>query len=128
LVNKKYILNRFIDSILDSMTEEQKDAIASVLIYQKFQKGDLIVRQGDQASSFYFIKTGVLKCINETTGDNLNDLVAGKYFGERALYKNSIRSLTVKAKSDVVELLALGRDSLQQILGTKVEIAIYKNF
>lgn len=49
-------------------------------------------------------------------------------FGETALYINSSRTLTVKAKSDDVELLALGRDSLQQILGTKVEIAIFQNY
>jgi len=49
-------------------------------------------------------------------------------FGESALYHNSIRSLTVQAVSDEVELLALGRDSLQQILGSKVETAIYRNY
>lgn len=60
------------------MTEEQKDAIASVLIYQKFKKGEIIVRQGDQASSFYFIKSGVLSCINESTGLEVTELVTGK--------------------------------------------------
>lgn len=38
------------------MTNEQKDAVASVLISQKFSKGQTIVNEGDPASSFYIIK------------------------------------------------------------------------
>lgn len=38
------------------MTDSQKDAIAHVLITQVFNKGDSIVNQGDQASSYYIIK------------------------------------------------------------------------
>ena len=38
------------------MTDEQKDAAASVLISQKFTKGQTIVNEGDPASSFYIIK------------------------------------------------------------------------
>jgi len=38
------------------MTSDQKDAAASVLISQKFSKGQTIVNEGDPASSFYIIK------------------------------------------------------------------------
>ena len=38
------------------MTSDQKDAIAGVLISQKFTKGQNIVNEGDQADSFYIIK------------------------------------------------------------------------
>jgi cGMP-dependent protein kinase len=38
------------------MTNEQKDAVAGVLISQKFNKGANIVNEGDQADSFYIIK------------------------------------------------------------------------
>ena len=41
---------------IDTMTTEQKDAAASVLISQKFTKGQTIVNEGDSASSFYIIK------------------------------------------------------------------------
>ena len=39
------------------MTNSQKDAIASALITQKFNKGEDIVTEGDQASSYHIIKT-----------------------------------------------------------------------
>ena len=38
------------------MTSEQKDSIASVLITQKFSKGQNIIIEGDPGSSFYIIK------------------------------------------------------------------------
>ena len=38
------------------MTTEQKDAVAGVLINEHYAKGDTIVNEGDQASSFYIIK------------------------------------------------------------------------
>jgi len=38
------------------LTKEQKDAVASVLILQKFSDGNVIVHEGDTASSFYIIK------------------------------------------------------------------------
>lgn len=56
---KQYRENRlFLDkvSFFKSMTETQKDAIASVLISQKFDNGQVIVNQGDQADSYYIIK------------------------------------------------------------------------
>lgn len=42
--------------ILDNLTNEQKDAIAAVLIVQKFYKNQIIVNEGDPGSSFYIIK------------------------------------------------------------------------
>lgn len=72
MITKTYEENRkFIDAVkffsmckscmqteqyLDAMTVDQKDAAASVLISQKFSKGQTIVNEGDPASSFYIIK------------------------------------------------------------------------
>ena len=39
------------------MTVSQRDAVAEVLINQKFVKGQTIVHEGDPASSFYIIKS-----------------------------------------------------------------------
>lgn len=72
------------------MTLEQKDAIASVLIYQKFHKGEIIVREGDQASSFYFIKSGVLSCVKEPSEEEVSELVAGKKVLRVLIFKGSI--------------------------------------
>jgi len=41
---------------LETLTEIQKDSIATVLTQQKFKKGEFVVIEGDPASSFYVIK------------------------------------------------------------------------
>ena len=43
------------------MTSEQKNAIAGVLILEQYNKNQVIVMEGDQASSFYIIKEVLIK-------------------------------------------------------------------
>lgn len=90
--------------LLDAMTSEQKDAVASVLITLKFAKGQSIVNEGDPASSFYIIKEGsvvVLKGNKE-----VRKMVKGDSFGEQALYYNTVRGATVKALDSNVSPLS----------------------
>ncbi len=48
------------NNILDNLTNEQKDAIAAVLIVQKYYKNQIIVNEGDPGSSFYIIKEVII--------------------------------------------------------------------
>lgn len=41
---------------VESLTEQQKDGIASVLILQKFDKNQNIVCEGDPGNSYYIIR------------------------------------------------------------------------
>ena len=53
---------------------QQRDSIARVLITQKFQKGENIVNEGEQASSFYIIKD--VKYLKKIKNNNfLNDYI-----------------------------------------------------
>ena len=45
---------------LESLTEQQKDGIAEVLILQKFNKDQNVVCEGDPGSSYYIIKEVIL--------------------------------------------------------------------
>ena len=51
---------------------DQRDAIARVLITQKFAAGDNIVNEGDPASSFYIIKDVSFKKFNINKKYNSN--------------------------------------------------------
>lgn len=82
------------------MTDEQKDAIASVLITLKFQKDQNIVVEGDPASSFYIVKEGQVVVFK---GDReIRKMNKGDSFGEQALYYNTVRGATVRAAADNV--------------------------
>lgn len=56
----------------------------------------------------------------------IRKLGKGDSFGEQALYINTKRGATVTA-IDEVRCLALGRDTLQNILGDKIQKIIYRN-
>lgn len=58
---KEYDENRkFINEVtfFSFMTADQRDLIAHALITTKFDPGSVIVNEGDQADSYYVIKSG----------------------------------------------------------------------
>lgn len=83
-----------------------------------FKKGEVIVSDGDMASSYYIIKKGKVAIYKD---DKLiREMVVGETFGEQALFENSKRGATVKAIEDDSRCIALGRDTIQSVLGDKV--------
>ena len=47
-------------------------------------------------------------------------MTSGDSFGQQALYENATRGASVVAVEDDVRICALGRDTIQQVLGDKV--------
>lgn len=128
LIESQFSVNRkFLDEIsfFNTMTITQKNAIAHALSSQKFQVGQPIVKEGEQASSYYIVQSGEVACIKDNK--EIRRLAPGETFGEQALYFNSLRSLTVKAVGKDTTVLALGRVVLTGILGGQVQEIIYKN-
>ncbi|CAK66144.1 unnamed protein product (macronuclear) [Paramecium tetraurelia] len=124
---KEYDENRkFIDQVnfFSFMTTEQRDMIGHALITTKFNPGQNIVNEGDQADSFYVIKSGQVQILK---GDKLIRKMGAKdSFGEQALYEKSVRGATVKAETEV-KCVALGRENLTKILGDKIQLIIFNN-
>ena len=68
--------------------------------YVNFSPGDVIVEQGDLASSVYWIEEGRVEVLAiETSGSSqrLTELGAGRYFGELAATLGTRRTATVRA-------------------------------
>ncbi len=83
-----------------------------------FHFGDVIVREGDEADSFYVLRAGRARVVKGSEGDGeivLNTLRAGDSFGEAALLKAERRSATVRAIDDVT-VLRLAKEDLQSLL------------
>lgn len=87
--------------------------------------GQNIVEFGDQATSYYIITEGVVEALNET-GTVIREMIAGAAFGEQALYSNSTRQATIRAKSSV-SVMVIARDTLKDILGKNLQEVIYGN-
>ena len=95
--------------------------VAEALEEEEHEAEDKIIIQGDQGNHFYIVEEGEVKFskINEETGLEADLKVSGgvgKFFGERALIAEEVRSATVTAKTDCV-LLSLDREHFQKLMG-----------
>jgi len=94
-----------------------------------FQKGDLVIEQNSDGSSFYLIDQGsvhVWKYLDETKGDilDIGDLVPGDYFGEIALIDSAPRTVNVTANDKVI-LWEMTRDSFRELLYSNPSMTVF---
>ena len=90
-----------------------------------FDKGDIIVREGDIGDLFYIVEEGHVECLQMCRKNSqqsvqnrvIRKLTSGDHFGELALINNEKRTLTVKSGSEHVKLLTLDRKTFNRILG-----------
>lgn len=99
------------------LAEEELNSIAEKLVEKTCEPGEAILRQGQEADSFYFIYTGQVTVTRKLRDreQKLADLVTGDHFGEDALLKRTRRSATVTAKEPTT-LLVLSREDLNNLL------------
>ncbi len=103
--------------IFDEMSAFDLNVVISQLKAEKFQAGQLVIRQGDEGDKFYIIETGELSAFLETNGTSveLERLTAGDYFGETALIYNQPRRASILALTDSM-LYSLDRDAFVDLL------------
>ena len=87
---------------------------------QRYAAGEVIVRQGDEADSFYIVTDGRLDVIVDRPGGAatvINRLRRGDYFGEIALLRGGRRTATVRVSAEApADVMALDRTTLEQLL------------
>jgi hypothetical protein len=81
--------------------------LAARLVPLRVDAGTMIVREGDEGDRFYIVAEGELDVSQD--GASLANLSPGGYFGEIALLRDTRRTATVTARTDVV-LYALDRE------------------
>ncbi len=84
----------------------------------EFEFGDVIVREGDAADSFYVIASGMVRVLTMTDDGRevpLSTLGAGQSFGEMGLLAGGSRTKTVRASSDV-SVMTLNREVFNELL------------
>jgi CRP-like cAMP-binding protein len=128
IIEKKFTENReFIDknSFFTYLTDVQMDKLASISISQKFEKGSKICKEGELASSIYILKSGKLRKTCE--GVKIGDINKGDSFEEYAsLKKGSVRRETITVVDDA-EVLALGVEDIETVLGRSLPLIILRN-
>lgn len=116
----------FVDSIgiLSNLDNDQKQILCTNLIKEIYEKGDQIVKMGDQASCIYIIKEGTVGCFKD--GEKVRELVKGDVFGERSILTDTVRSLDVIAE-DSVTCFSISIETLKTMVGEAYREVIYKN-
>ncbi|XP_022063953.1 cGMP-dependent protein kinase 2 [Acanthochromis polyacanthus] len=116
-------------SLLANLPEDKLSKIVDCLEVEYYDKGEYVIREGEEGSTFYIIAQGKVKVTQTTEGHKLpqiiNTLQKGDYFGEKALISDDVRSANIIADENGVECLVIDRETFDQTVGTFNELQKY---
>ena len=125
--------NTLIDIVLKAMSQRKEDRYettealtdaldkyltgATVSRYQKFSKGEVLIRDGEIDHDTFVLVSGSVEVYGKVNGRTtlLTTFEKGAIFGELAGISHDARSATVSAKEDC-EVLVIGQDLLKDVL------------
>jgi ATP/ADP translocase len=107
--------------LFSTLTTRQLSELANVVVEERYQAGETIVREGDFGDCMYIVDYGEVDVLAD--GQLLAHMGPREYFGEVSLFDGETRSATVTATSRV-RLLRLERQALFQVIDDVPGIAI----
>jgi len=105
---------------LHALLDQEKRDIASTLAEISYERGDVVITQGEIGNILFFMIEGEVEFSKD--GKVLNVIKASAdsdkcvYFGERALMRNERRAATVKVVSDSARMLFMDKPSYDALL------------
>ena len=95
-------------------------AVAGVLRARRAERGERLIRKGDDADSMYFIVSGEVE-VDQETGATRGQLGAGDFFGEIALIAERTRTASITTLS-ACKLLVLHKDDFQSFMNANPDL------
>ncbi|NXE79932.1 KGP2 kinase, partial [Cochlearius cochlearius] len=116
-------------SLLKNLPEDKLTKIMDCLEVEYYNKGDYVIREGEEGNTFFIIAKGKV-IVTQSTADHsqpqlIKNLHKGDYFGEKALISDDVRSANVIADEYNVECLVIDRETFNQTVGTYEELQTY---
>ncbi|KAM9263631.1 cGMP-dependent protein kinase 2 isoform 1-T1 [Cariama cristata] len=116
-------------SLLKNLPEDKLTKIMDCLEVEYYDKGDYVIREGEEGNTFFIIAKGKV-IVTQSTADHsqpqlIKNLHKGDYFGEKALISDDVRSANVIADEYNVECLVIDRETFNQTVGTYEELQTY---
>ncbi|XP_078399942.1 cGMP-dependent protein kinase 2 isoform X2 [Cetorhinus maximus] len=116
-------------SLLKNLPEDKLMKIVDCLEVEYYDKGDYIIREGEEGSTFFILAKGKVKVTQSTEyhiePQLIKVLQRGDYFGEKALISDDVRSANIIADENNVECLVIDRETFNQTVGTFDELQNY---
>ncbi len=106
------------------LPEQHLDNVRALAREERYEFGDVIVKQGDEVDAFYLLTSGRARVVKETERRReiaLATLRPGDTFGETALLSGGTRTATVRC-STAVEVLRFDRDDFLTLLSRYPEL------
>ena len=103
---------------LDELSEEEFDMLAESVQLRQYSEGEVIVRQGDDGTELFIIKSGEVAAsieLEDTTIIELNRMGPSQFFGEVSFMTGKLRTATISVTKDS-EIFVVGKESFQPIL------------
>uniref|UniRef100_A0A8C4MB79 cGMP-dependent protein kinase n=1 Tax=Equus asinus asinus TaxID=83772 RepID=A0A8C4MB79_EQUAS len=98
-----------------NLPEDKLTKIIDCLEVEYYDKGDYIIREGEEGSTFFILAKGKVKVTQSTEGHDQPQLIKtlqkGEYFGEKALISEDVRSANIIAEENDVACLVIDRDA-----------------
>jgi voltage-gated potassium channel len=94
--------------LFESLSEDERDAVANLLELRSEAEGTEIVTKGDRGAALFVIREGTVAVSRD--GAQVATLEAGDFFGEFAVMVEGQRNATVTATSDVTLLVMYRAD------------------
>jgi len=117
---------RLIDAVplFVSLTEDEKQGLASTMIPRTFRKGETVAEQGTKLSSLFIIRAGVLLVTRKEAGGEveLARLSPGDYFGEAGLFTGHGEPGSIRAMTFTV-VYEVGQAALGKLLKDRPSVA-----
>lgn len=90
----------------------------SLFVFESFEPGEIVFRQGDEGDCAYFIHSGEVEVIQGENGKEkvVATLSKGQYFGEVALISRAPRNATIRAATQT-QVAVLGKTNFLTMLG-----------
>lgn len=104
--------------LFQSLSTDDSEQLAASLRRRALKKGEVLFRKGDEGSSLYIVRSGIIKIVLPSkTGDEVSPalLAEGDFFGEMALLDGMTRSADAVAL-EPTELYALNRNDFLSFL------------
>ena len=111
--------------LFQSLTEDERRALAARLRIAPFVRGEAMTRQGAKAHWLYLITRGdaeVRVSVDGKLSETIATLHAGDFFGEMGMMTGEPRSATVIALTDV-ECYRVDKEAFNDILRSRPQIA-----
>ncbi|XP_061820257.1 cGMP-dependent protein kinase 2 isoform X5 [Nerophis lumbriciformis] len=101
-------------SLLQELPEEKLAKIVDCLEIDYFEKGEYIIREGEEGNTFFIIAKGEVIVTQSTEGfsepQEIKTLGVGDYFGEKALISEDLRSANIICNENDTRCLVVDRE------------------